>query len=167
VGKIMAAIYTNCGEVILVDEQDYDELIKYSWHIKANTNTSYAVRNKTINGKRTKVYMHRSILQAKDGQVVDHRNGDGLDNRRTNIRLCTREQNNRSVSKRRTNTSGYKGVTWHGQRKKWQAYIKFNGIKKSLGLYINKHVAAQAYNVAAKNYHGEFAILNEVICQLQ
>lgn len=99
-------------------------------------------------------------MQPEDGFWVDHINGDTLDNRRSNLRLCTVSGNNHNRMKSKNNTSGYKGVSWLKQNQKWRAYIKVNSKDKHLGCYLDKEDAARAYDKAAKEYFGEFARLN-------
>jgi len=101
---------------------------------------------------------HRHI---GDGLVVDHINCDGLDNRRANLRLATRQQNKcNSRPRLRGGTSRYKGVFWAKDRKKWRASVSFNGKTKYLGGFDNEIEAAKVRDVAAKKYHGQFAWLN-------
>lgn len=114
-------------------------------------------------GKRKTIYLHRELMGAKDNQVVDHINGDKFDNRKSNLRLCTRLQN--SYNRKPTKKSGTKGIHYERNRtghKKWKAYISCNGVKRSLGYYPNKIEAIEAYNEAALRLHGEFARLNNV-----
>ena len=92
---------------------------------------------------------------------VDHINGDGLDNRRSNLRLCTRRQNSMNQKKQKNCTSKYKGVSWSKRRKKWAAAITLYGKYKSLGFFDDEEEAAQAYRVAARKYFGEFALKDE------
>ena len=104
--------------------------------------------------------MSRFILNTPKGKHTDHINHDTLDNRKCNLRICTVAQNsfNRKLSVR--NTSGYKGVSWNKELKKWYASIKFQYKSYSLGLFSNKIDATIAYNMAAKKYFGEFAYIN-------
>ncbi len=106
--------------------------------------------------------MHREILGLDHGdrRQVDHINGDGLDNRKENLRICDTSKNviNRSIGK--INTSGYKGVNWRKKSKKWVARIGFNNKRIYLGDFNNKEDAARAYDTAALKYYGEFAKLN-------
>ena len=92
--------------------------------------------------------------------VVDHINSDSLDNRRSNLRVCTVSQNNMNSAIGRNNKSGYKGVSWDKTNKKWRAGIKAKGKSVSLGSFNSKKDAARAYNEAAKKAYGEFAKLN-------
>ena len=107
--------------------------------------------------------MHRLIMGAPENKEVDHINGDRFDNRRENLRLCNSSQNKCNRGPRKDNQSGFKGVSWHPQRKKWTARIKSPyGKYLHLGLYSSKLEAAEAYNKAAIEKHGTFAWLNKV-----
>ena len=112
----------------------------------------------------TKIKVRRFLMQAKEGQQVDHKNNNRADNRKDNLRFSTQSQNmyNRSKGKKPT-SSIYKGVFWEASDKMWRARIRVNGMRFSLGSYNCEHKAARAYNEAAKLWHGEFAKLNEVL----
>jgi len=114
------------------------------------------------NGEKTSELLHRRILNAPSGIQVDHRNGDTLDFRRDNLRLCSQYQNQANRGKPVTNTSGYKGVTWAKRENKWHSQITVNGKCRSLGYYKTAREAAIAYNEAASNSLGEFARLNDL-----
>jgi hypothetical protein len=104
--------------------------------------------------------MARAILRAGKGQVVDHINGDTLDNRRQNLRLCTNRENVINSKIRSDNTSGYRGVHWCTQKAKWKAQINVHGKLIHLGFYTDKESAAMMYNAAAIEHFGEYARLN-------
>ncbi len=152
------------GYVAIVDDGDYQELAQYKWYAHRVTGGDfYAVRNTpTINGKRLKVKMHRQILGAMPTEQVDHRSHDTLDNRRANIRKCTRSQNQANREKKRGCASRHKGVTRRKDSTRWRARIKHQGRWHRLGTFDDERDAARAYNVAALEYFGEFAFLNEV-----
>lgn len=101
--------------------------------------------------------MHRVLLGVGNEEFVDHADGDGLNNRRYNIRIATPLENNRNIGPSKLNKSGFKGVSWYGQSGKWRAIISLNGKRISLGLHETKESAHAAYVEAAKKYHGEFA----------
>ena len=158
----MKKIYLVNGGVCLVDNRDFYLVSCFNWHARKRGNNFYAERYS--NGRI--VYMHRFILGCETGTIVDHKNGNGLDNRRTNIRLCSRTENNRNKRIQHNNKSGFKGVVHVDNpksHKKWKAIIKVDGRSKSLGYFYNKIDAALCYNLNAQKYFGKFACLNEVM----
>lgn len=146
----------------LVDIKDFDYLNQFKWCTHKQRNTYYAVRSIKKNGKKALLLMHREILKPPKGMCTDHINGDGLDNRRGNLRICSNSQNLMNRGKQKNNASGFKGVWWQKIERKWQAQIQVNKKVISLGYYPTKECAAIAYNEAATKYHGEFARLNQV-----
>lgn len=156
------------GYVTIIDEVDAD-LIHLNWRVQLRhnnaTGTPYAVR-KSKGGMLERI--HRIILSrilGRDllgGELCDHKDGNGLNNCRSNLRLATHAQNMRNSQIRRNNTSGYKGVMWYAKTKKWRARIRFNNQGMDLGDYKDIKDAARAYNEAALKYHGEFACLNVI-----
>lgn len=155
----MKTIPLTRGKVALVDDEDYEDIAADTWHCN---NSGYAVRNRPRSDQKTfgcKEHMHRRImgLDAKDSREVDHINGNPLDNRRANLRVCTHAENTRNQIPRKGNASGLKGVYWHKETGKWRALIKAGGRSVSLGLFKTKEQAHQAYCEAAKKYFGEFA----------
>ena len=138
---------------IKVSDDDYDELNKYSWSKRVSCSKVYAVS--FINGKH--VYMHRFILGLTDKNIyVDHKDHDGLNNQRENLRISNSSTNQKN--KRPYGSSKYLGVNWHIT--KWRAAINNNGKQIYIGVYDNEIEAAKAYDKFAKKYHGEFANLN-------
>ena len=101
-------------------------------------------------------------MKAEKGQEIDHKDGNGLNNQKSNLRLITHTQNCMNRDKNKNNTSGYKGVHWHKNYKKWGVQIRVNGKCKSLGYYDTKKEAAQVYNEGVKKYFGEVAKTNEI-----
>ncbi len=157
------------GKFALVDDVDFEKLSKYKWHAAKHRNTYYARRKcKSMNYP---VRMHREIMGLiyKDGKQTDHRDGNGLNNQKYNLRICSNAENARNAVKQANNTSGYKGVTWNKPSKKWMAQIESGGKDYNLGRFIDKTEAAKAYDAKAKELFGEFAWLNfpepEAICQ--
>lgn len=144
------------GKVTLVDEEDYEYINQWKWCVNGKKDSFCAVRSKE--GKT--VYMSRKIMKCPKDKLVDHKNGDSLDNRRANLRICTAFQNNTNAKKSKNNTSGYKGVYWDKYNKKWVATLTLNYRQKNLGRFRIKEEAALAYNEAALKYFGEFARLN-------
>lgn len=147
------------GYVSLIDESDYPELSKTKWSYNG---CGYAVRAiwNPIKKKSRFILLHRQIMNPVKGQDVDHINGNKLDNRRSNLRLCSRSQNKANVGLKKTNTSGFKGVSYFKGTSRWRARIKVNYKAKHLGFFLDKESAAKAYDAAAILHFGEFAQTN-------
>ncbi len=116
----------------------------------------YVVRQIRINGKITPIRLHRVITEAEDGFEVDHINGNGLDNRRENLRVCSKAQNQHNARRRSDNKSGFKGVRWYPKYQKWNTSIRLNGKSKNLGYFRCPTAAAVAYAKASAELHGDF-----------
>jgi hypothetical protein len=162
----MKTIPLSQGLFALVDDADFEELSKYKWHAKKSRNTWYASRYVSYkHGKQENMLMHRQLLPS--ATEVDHKDGDGLNNQRYNLRVATTGQNLRNRSST-IGSSGYKGVSWHKSHSCWRAYIgspkgsfKYDGTpRRYLGHFKTKEEAALAYDAAAKQLFGEFAKLN-------
>jgi hypothetical protein len=159
----MKTISLSQGKYAIVDDWWYDRLMdgpKWFAGRAPHQNTFYAKRHIHKNNKRTTELMHRVIAGVESGQEVDHKDGNGLNNLESNLRSSTRVQNGRNRGPQRNNRSGFKGVSWHRQTRKWQVHIKANSKRIYLGLFTDKSDAAIAYDEAALKYHGEFARLN-------
>ncbi|MGA2270302.1 MAG: HNH endonuclease [Bryobacteraceae bacterium] len=146
----------------VIDVEDAPIVLTRKWHEFRCDNAVYAASNKPIIiGGISYTLMHRLILRAKPGMDVDHRDRDGLDNRRSQLRCCSRQQNNWN-SIPRAGTSAYKGVSWHKEKHTWRAFIKNPGTRRfqHLGYFRVELDAARAYDEAAVRYFGEFARLN-------
>lgn len=147
----------------IVDDADWNLVKGIKWYAWFNPSTKsyYAVFSQQRDGKKKTIYLHRLLMGNPIGKVVDHKNHDTLDNRRENLRICTQQDNVRA-GKGKVGKSGYKGVFWNKERKKWQGKI-YDG-KKSvhLGMFKTKTAAARAYNEAAKKIFGEFNYLNKI-----
>jgi hypothetical protein len=152
------------GMFALVDDEDFDTLSTRRWCVSGKPGDSYAVRGITLpSGKSRIIRMHREILSAVVGQEVDHVNGDRLDNRRCNLRFCTRGENCYNARLRSNNRSGYRGVRYCPQLNKtnpWSAQIKGDKRLRHIGYFPTAKDAAMAYNEKAKELHGEFARIN-------
>ena len=157
----MKEIALTQGEVALVDDEDYTKLARYKWMIvRGKDDHVYAGRAVIVSSKRTMELMHRVILGARNSDYCDHINGKGLDNRRSNLRLCTHSQNMANRGPQKNNTSGYKGVSMNGA--KWRAVIMYKKRSFHLGNHDTREEAAHAYNEKAIELFREFAWLNEV-----
>ena len=152
------------GLYALVDGENYEWLMQWKWCAFKAPATFYAARKGYDKkaGKRMMIKMHREILGLKylDSKMTDHRNHCGLDNRESNIRACTNQQNQGNSKVRKDNSSGYKGVCWFPIRKKWEAAIKDNGKRIYLGNFDTKEEAARVYDKRAREIFGEYAYLN-------
>lgn len=159
----MKKIRLKTGESALVDDNDYMFLMQWAWYCD---NGSYAARTVQAQGVHRSVRMHNILLPQLPGFVVDHKNGNPLDNRKLNLRHVTSEQNshNSRPPRVRNKTSQFKGVSRNGPsyKKPWQAYFKHNGRRVVVGHFDSEIEAAKAYNTAILKHRGEFAWLNPV-----
>jgi hypothetical protein len=147
------------GYEAVIDAEDAPLVSGWNWYARVQPGGNYAIRTDGSSGKRICVHLHRFIMDAPDGLEVDHIDGDGLNNRRCNLRLATRSQNMRNQRLNSRNTSGFKGVSWDKRDKKWLAYIKVYRKKIHLGSFDTPEDAHAAYCDAAARLHGEFAKL--------
>jgi len=154
----MKEIKLTQGKVALVDDKDYDFLNQWKWHALQSKNSFYAYRSQRYGRIKRGIAMHRVIMNISDPHTLcDHKDRDGLNNQRSNLRLATKSQN--AMNKKSIGACKYLGVCWNKQPRKWIAQIKSGNIKR-LGAYNSAEEAARAYDEAAKKYHGEFANLN-------
>lgn len=152
------------GQSTIVDALDYERVVRFSWSPAHYPRGCYAYGSVVLeDGQHRGMLMHRFILVAPADLEVDHRNGDGLDNRRSNIRLCTHLENARNRhSLRLKKSSKWKGVVACDSQigTRWRARIHVSGRNVSLGSHDTELLAALAYDAAAVLYFGEFAALN-------
>jgi len=173
----MKEIKLTQGKVALIDDEDLELVSKYKWCAKKSGNTFYAYNSAYKDGRQYSLPMHRLLmgLKKQDKLFVDHINHNGLDNRRSNIRVCNNSQNQQNRHKKQNCTSKYKGVHLHRdvyyskatkttirRNPRWVASIVIDGKKKVIGHYQTEIDAAIAYNEFAHKHHGEFAMLNDI-----
>ena len=145
----MKEIQLTQGKVAIVDDEDYPELLKYKWCAYKGGNTFYAARaspRDPITHKSSLILMHAVIAGTPKGMETDHINGNGLDNRRENLRVATRRENMQNWHPPKT--SRFPGVNWDKGAQKWRAQIEVNGKNHHLGLYSDEDAAARRYQIA-------------------
>ncbi len=148
----MKQVQLTQGYEAIIDDKDYEKVKDYNWYYNDGYAKAYH------KGKRLR--MHRLILNAKNDQRVDHQNRNRLDNRRSNLRICTLQENNRNISMRKDNTSGYKGVFLDRSTGHWKPAVYVDGKAKLFGQFKDKHHAALARDLWATFFHKEFASTN-------
>lgn len=146
------------SKTAIVDSEDYARLVSmpWPWRAKYAKGQWYAVTR--FNGRD--IGMHNLLMIAPPDYEIDHKNGNGLDNRRENLRIATHAQNMSNRKHQRNNTSGFRGVHWMTDRQKWRAQIRHNGAHIHIGVFISAEDGARAYDAKAQELFGEFARLN-------
>jgi hypothetical protein len=143
------------GGVTLVDDDIYELVKQHNW--RRDSAANHVVRTTGPKKNRRLIRLHRFVMKAQSGQIVDHVNGDVLDNRRENLRFADKSTNAMNRGKQINNKSGYKGVSWSHAMKKWHAQM-MSGVKKVLSSYhSSKEEAHEAYKEAALIFHREYA----------
>lgn len=152
------------GYEAVIDAADVPLVAEFNWcaltsryRKSGEIRTVYAVRNTREDGKLRMIYLHRVIVGPAADLEADHRDGNGLNNRRLNLRPATQAENGQNGRLRSNNSSGVKGVTWHKSRGKWHARIMANRKYWHLGYFESLDAAASAYAKASRQHHGEFA----------
>ncbi len=147
------------GRFAIVDDEDYEFLMQWKWQAGKSRNTFYARR--TVGKiKCAVIYMHRVIMKAHKGQEIDHVDGNGLANVKSNLRFCNRSQNAQNKRPHKYASSKYKGVSRSNRTAKWKAQIMYNYRNHSLGYFDDDIEAAKAYDAKARELFGEFAHTN-------
>ncbi len=147
------------NKYIYVSDEDYERVSKHHWTIEKGANTYYAMRK----ANEKKIRLHNFILNPEPPLVVDHINHNGLDNRRENMRIVTKRQNEANRRKTAGRKGRYKGVFFDTRLRKWVAYVNAEGRRKYLGKWKTAREAAIAFNEAALKYYGPTAWLNKIV----
>lgn len=159
IGPSIAYIQLTRGLFSLIDVEDSHKLIGVNWcafQNKAGNIYTYRKDRK----RKTGYFMHRIVMNVDDGFIVDHKNGNGLDNRKSNLRQCTYSQNIQNSRLKSANSSGYKGVYWNKYVGRWHASICSYGKRIHIDYFDTAEEAHQAYCIMAEKVHGEFAKFN-------
>lgn len=156
----MREIALTKGLVTVIDDADFDMLAAYRWHAASSGGAFYAKHSQSVDGKSRPLWMHRFIMGSPVGMIVDHIDGNPLNNRRANLRVVTHAQNmkNQRKSQKKGGCSPYKGVSRRGS--KWIMQMKADYVQIRSGPYETALEAAFAYDEMARKHHGEFARLN-------
>ncbi len=149
--------------MVILDDSDYDILSKFSWSITCDGYVRHSRYLKKENGRNVykHMLMHRMIIVPSAGYYLDHKNGNKLDNRQENLRICTTSQNQMNAAKRsKKTTSKYKGVHWNTSSNRWIVQIRKSGKNVHVGCFSDEDAAALAYDKAAVENYGDFCRLN-------
>jgi hypothetical protein len=147
----------------IIDDEDYDKVKNYKWGVNKDHDKDIFYVISPVKNQSKDIKLHRLIMDCPPDKIIDHINHNPLDNRKCNLRICTRAENNKNSQKRKDGfTSKYKGVSLRSDSGKYAAQISHKSKTHHIGLYTSEKDAALAYNEAAIKYHGEFALLNEV-----
>ena len=146
------------GKYAIVDFEDYKRLKRYKWCAVRDKGTFYAIRTDRTNGKKRTIRMHREIMKVMQGFQIDHLNGNGLDNRKLNLRICTNAQNQWN----RHPLPSIGGIWWDKKRKRFRIRMMSNGKRKYLGQYKEKSEAIRTYQKAVKERQRNYIEVNEL-----
>lgn len=147
------------GKKAIVDNEDYERLSQRRWYASNEHGRFYA--KTCVKGSGSKIRMHRFIMGVTDpNTLVDHKNHNTLDNRKSNLRICTTAENTRNVQSHKGGTSKYLGVSFDKANNKWMSQIYHNKKQIKIGRYKDEKEAALMYDIKAKELHKEFANLN-------
>lgn len=153
-GVVTEILIDNKNLVCLIDTEDLSKTQIGKWYVNS--------KGYIVNKKDRNIRLHRLVLGITNDLLIDHINGNKLDNRKANLRICDKFQNQHNRNKSRNNTSGYKGVYYDKERNCWGASIMCHNKKYHLGRFSSKELAATAYNEAALKLHGDFAKINQL-----
>lgn len=151
----------NTNKYALVDDEDFLYLNQFTWSMgKMSKTLAYPTKGNWKRG--TWARMHNLLIKPPKGFILDHINRNGLDNRRNNLRVCTRSENQRNRKLQSNNKSGFRGVSWCKRGKVWRSYLKYDKKTHYLGSSRNLRVAARLWNDEARKIFGDFAVLNKI-----
>lgn len=151
---------TKRGYYALVDDEDYDTLSKYKWYYRKHKFNHTAYTATRLKGSKKLIYMHQLLITVPPNQHIDHKDRNGLNNQKSNLRPATPSQNHFNQRKAKGKTSIYKGVSFSNHNKKWRVQIMLNNQKLNIGLFTNEGHAGMAYDLWASYLFGEFAKTN-------
>jgi hypothetical protein len=156
----MKTIKLKHGHEALVDDEDFEYLSQWNWSYCLKNYRESARRSTRTNGKFKTIYMHQMLLSPRLGYMVDHKDGNALNNCKNNLRYATNSENLRNSKKHKVGTSAYKGVHWAKDKRKWVAVIADGNHRIKIGYYHEELIAALAYDIKAKEIYREFARTN-------
>lgn len=151
---------TNISRSAIVDDEDFEKLNAYKWRGEVSRRTIYACTGASMPPYNNHYFMHELLITKTLNLVIDHKDNNGLNNQKSNLRLATISQNKANGKAYSNNTSTFKGVTFRRERGTWRAQIRVNNKLHIIGCFHDKEDAARAYDKAALLYFGEFAKLN-------
>jgi len=157
VGPSIAYVQLTQGQYALIDSDDVGYAARFDWFADAQRAGFYAKRNRKVPEGMRAVCLQAELMPPPDGMLVDHVNGNTLDNRRCNLRHATHQQNMQNRKMQSNNASGYRGVAWNKKGKVWVASIKVSGVQMHLGSFASAEEANIAYRAASALHHGKFS----------
>lgn len=163
-GESCCLLRLSSGMDAIVDADLFDDLSVYTWTAKSKRGAVYAGRGVNVDGKQRTIYLHAAVFGAFDSAIRDHFNRNTLDNRRSNLRTASDQQNKCNRGPQSNNKSGFKGVCRGKWFKNYKSQIQVAGKNVHIGYFDTEVEAAIAYNRRARELHGEFAFQNEVSC---
>jgi hypothetical protein len=153
----MKEIQLTQGKVAYIDDDDFDRVSKYKWRAYKCRYTYYAITRYEHTPPYSQVSLHRFLMDCDKDKVVDHIDGDGLNNQKSNLRIVSIQQNcSNRINLMKNNTSGYRGVYWKLPHKRWNSCIRFKGKLFYIGNFNTPEEAARAYDKKAKELFGEY-----------
>lgn len=152
----MKTIQLTQGQVTIVDDDDFESVSKYKWYAQRRRNTFYAVRHIKSGDKYINLQLHRFLMNPKTGMCVDHRDCNGLNNQRMNLRVCTHAENTRNLRHKRKNAAKYRGI-YMSSSGKYIAKVRFNYKQYNSRSFPTSDEAITAHREMIRSLHGEFS----------